>query len=231
MLIKQNTKLLMFSGLCACCLISLNLFGFKQQQNVKALYFAPPQTISYFAFGFHDLYADILWMRLLQDIDFCNSKKGIPDYKQKQTFKCKKAWSFKMANAITELAPNFLSVYTMVGSILSVIMGDKEGAKILYDKALKRFPNHWKLHFYAAYHYLLELNQDEQAAKLLVRAADLGGPYWLYALAAKSYSKLGKLELAKKVLTQSLQRNVTKKYKKSLLFKLQAIEQQINTLK
>ena len=110
--------------------------GKLDKQRKKAFYFAPPKIIKHFSFGFRELYADILWMRLLQDIDFCSSKKGLPIYDGKTKYQCEKGWSYKMTEAITELAPRFLSPYEIAGSIMSVIMGDKKGAGKIYDKAL-----------------------------------------------------------------------------------------------
>jgi len=191
------------------------------------IYFAPPEIIKHFSFGFPDLYSDILWMRLIQDIDFCSSQKGIPIYDGKTKYQCEKGWSFKMTEAITELAPRFLSPYEISGSIMSIIMGDKLGAKKIYDKAIKNFPNNWKLHFSAGYHYLMELKKEEKAARLLIKAADLGGPHWLYALAAKTYGKLGQLLLAREILILAIKRDISGEYKKALELRLQKIEQQI----
>lgn len=208
---------------------SLVLFyppGDKQKEQ-KPFYFAPPQLIKYFSFGFSDLYADILWVRLLQDIDFCSSKKGLPVYDGKTKYQCEKGWSYKMTEAITELAPRFLRVYEISGSIMSIIVGDKLGAKKIYDKGVKTFPNNWKMHFSAGYHYLLELQEEEQAAKLLNRAADLGGPFWLYALAAKTYEKVGRLLLSREILLLAIKKDLKGEYKKALEFRLNKVEQEI----
>lgn len=202
-----------------------------KKQEMRPFYFAPPGVISYFSLGFSDLYADILWMRLIQDIDFCSSEKGKPVYDGKRKYQCEKGWSFKMTDAITELAPRFLTVYEISGSIMSVIMGDKPGAKRIYDKAVKNFPSNWKIHFSAGYHYLLELKEEEKAAGFLKRAADLGGPYWLYALAAKTYGEMGKLLLSREILMEAIKKDITGRYKKALELRLEKVEQQIKESK
>lgn len=202
-----------------------------ERGDQRPVYFAPPEIITHFSFGFSDLYADLLWMRLIQDIDFCSSQQGIPIYDGKKKHHCEKGWSFKMTDAITELAPRFLTVYQISGPIMSILMGDKLGAKQIYDKALKHFPNHWKMHFSAGYHYLLELEEDEKAAQLLIRAADLGGPYWLYALAAKTYGELGELFLSRDILLSAIEKDITGKYKDSLEFRLRDIEKKIKQSK
>ena len=198
-----------------------------EEQEKQPIYFAPPELIKHFSFGFSDLYADILWMRLIQDIDFCSSKKGIPIYDGKTKYQCEKGWSFKMTEAITELAPRFLSPYEISGSIMSIIMGDKSGAKKIYDKAIKNFPNNWKIHFSAGYHYLIELKEEEKAAQLLIKSADLGGPHWLYALAAKTYGKLGQLLLSREILISAIKKDIRGEYKKALEFRLKKVERQI----
>lgn len=203
----------------------------SEKQEKKPFYFTPPELIRYFAFGFPDLYADILWMRLIQDIDFCSSEKGLPVYDGKKKYRCETGWSYKMTDAITELAPRFLKPYEISGSIMSVIMGDKLGAKKIYDKGVERFPNNWKMHFYAGYHYLLELKEEEKAAKLLRRAADLGGPFWLYALSAKTYEKMGKLILSRQILMEAIKKDWTGQYKKALEYKLQQVEEEIQKSK
>ena len=214
------------------CFVGLFFFSKPQwdKQKTKPFYFAPPEMIKYFSFGFSDLYADILWMRLIQDIDFCSSEKGLPVYDGKTKYQCEKGWAFKMTEAITELAPRFLRPYEVSGSIMSIIMGDKLGAKRIYDKAIKNFPNNWKIHFSAAYHYLIELKEEKKAAPLLIKAADLGGPYWLYALAAKTYKKMGQLLLSREILVSAIKKDVTGQYKKALKLKLEEVERQIREI-
>lgn len=197
----------------------------------RPFYFAPPDLIKYFSLGFSDLYADILWMRLIQDIDFCSSKKGLPIYDGKTKYQCEKGWSYRMTRAIIELAPRFLRPYEISGSIMSIIVGDKQGAKIIYDKAIKNFPNHWKIHFSAGYHYLMELNEEERAAELLRRSADLGGPQWLYALSAKIYGEMGKLFLSREILKEAIKKDIKGQYKKALELRLEKIEKKIQLLK
>ena len=198
-----------------------------KNQDTRVFYFAPPEVINHFSMGFSDLYADILWMRLIQDIDFCSSKMGKPAYDGNIKYQCEKGWSYRMTEAITNLAPRFLSPYEISGSIMSVIMGDKLGAKKIYDKAVKNFPNNWKIHFSAGYHYLLELKEEEKAAELLKKSADLGGPYWLYALAAKTYGKLGKLLLSREILVLAIEKDITGRYRKALELRLEKLERQI----
>ncbi len=196
----------------------------------RPIYFAPPKLIMYFSFGFQEIYADLLWLRLIQDIDFCSSKKGIPNYDGKKKYQCEKGWSYKVTDTLTELAPRFLRPYEVGGSIMSVIMGDKEGAKRIYDKGVKRFPNEWGLHFGAGYHYLVELKDRERATELFVQSANHGGPQWLYKFAARQYSIKGEYLLAKKVLQDFLKRDKKGSYRKTIQRRLEEIEKKIQNL-
>lgn len=196
----------------------------------KPIYFAPPKLIMHFSFGFSEIYADLLWLRLIQDIDFCNTEKGIPIYDGQRKYQCEKGWSYKMVDALTELAPRFLKPYEVGGSIMSVIMGDKEGAKRIYDKGVKRFPKEWRLHFSAGYHYLVELKDKKRAAELLIKSADHGGPQWLYGLAAQQYGAMGEYFLAKKVLQDFLKRDKGGEYRKTILRRLEQLEKKLQSL-
>lgn len=208
----------------------LGSFQSKDQQK-KPFYFAPPEVIHHFSLGFSDLYADILWMKLIQNIDFCSSQKGLPIYDGTRKYQCEKGWSYKMTLAITNLAPLFLKPYEISAGIMSILMGDKLGAKIIYDKACKNFPDNWKIHFSAGYHYLIELQDKKKAAQLFTKAAKLGGPPWLYALVSKTYGDMGKLLLSREVLLLALQQNITEQYKEVLKARLKELEEKIKQSK
>jgi len=213
--------------------IGISLFKAPHTKDLerKPFFFAPPELIKYFSFGFPDLYADILWIKHIQNIDFCNFQKGKPKYNKSKIYQCEKGWSYKMAEAITELAPRYLKPYKVSGTIMSIIMGDQQGAKMIYDKGIKNFPDDWELHFFASYHYLLELKDLKKGAELLVQAADLGGPLWLYTLAAKTYSQGGHLLLSREVLKTAIKKDSTNSYKKILESKLKAVEKKIRKSK
>ena len=178
-------------------------FGTKKFSiHRKPYYFAPPEVIKHFAFGYNDIYADVLWIRYLQDADYCSFEKGIPVYDGKTKYQCDKGWAFYMANAITELAPRFKAPYVVSGTIMGVLMGDKEGARLILDKAVKQFPKDWQVLFHAGNHYLIELKEHAKAAEYILAAAKSGGPAWLYGLSAKLYTKAGQIAVGKKILEQ-----------------------------
>lgn len=193
-------------------------------RNIKPVYFAPPSIIKYFSFGFSDFYADLLWIRVIQDIDFCSTEKGLPVYDGEYKYQCQMGWSYKMVDALTELSPRFLKAYRVSGSIMSVIMRDKQGARKIYDKGLKVFPKDWRLNYAASYHYLLEIKDKKKAADLMITAADNGAPSWLYALAARQHSELGEYFFAKKILTDFLKQYPEGQFREHIKKRLQEIK-------
>ena len=221
---KNSPYLFVFFALS---LLGIYFFGEEKIQSVrKPYYFAPPDVIRYFSFGYNDIYADLLWIRYLQDADFCTFQKGIPIYDGKTKYSCNKGWAYHMAHAITELAPRFKKPYVVSGVILGVLMGDKEGARLILDKAVRYFPNDWDILFHAGNHYLIELEEAEQAADYLLRAAKLGGPVWLYSLSAKLYSKSGQLNVAEKLLMKVMEDDPNSSYIKVFEEKLKDIQKQ-----
>ena len=203
----------------------------KSHPANRPIYFAPPQAIKHFSFGFAEVYGDILWLRLIQDMDFCSSEKGKPIYKEGFKYQCQEGWSYKMTDALTELTPRFFSPYITASSIMSVIMGDKIGAKKIYDKGVKRFPHNWNLLFHAGYHYIWELKDEDRGTELLLQSARNGGPKWLYSLAAKKYRAHGKLLLARETLQEFLKKDTTGKYQKIIKKKLKEVEKELRNLK
>ena len=204
---------------------------YKPHSKNRPVYFAPPQAIKHFSFGFAEVYGDILWLRLIQDIDFCSSKKGNPIYKETSKYQCREGWSYKMTDALTELTPRFLSPYLTASSIMSVVMGDKIGAKKIYDKGVQRFPYNWNLLFHAGYHYIWELKDEKRGTELLLQSARNGGPKWLYSLTAKKYREIGKLILAREILQEFLEKDKKGEYHNTIKKKLKEIEREMKQLK
>ncbi len=204
------------------------------RQNYRGDWFIPPEESRYFLFGFAESYADSLWLRLIQNFDFCENR-DVQDgrvamyyYQQNanqsgrstasnaneqaevplhlRTPSCKKGWAFQMLDRITDASPKFRIAYAVGGVGLSVMVDDREGATLLFEKAIKAYPNDWPILYRAAYHFLLENNDEQRAAELLGRAAEAGAPYWTAALAGRLYSKAGRTQLAKEVIGSMLER-------------------------
>ena len=107
-----------------------------------------------------------------------------------------------MLDAVTLLAPKYRMAYLAGALSLSVLVEDYEGARVIFDRGVKEFPNDWMILYRASYHYLYDRQDFLEAAKLMERAAAAGAPSWLTLSAARLYSKSGRAEYAIQVLEQ-----------------------------
>ncbi len=190
-------------------LLGIGFFGgtFKEREK-KPLYFAPPDILQHFSLGYRDFLANLLWLRFIQDADFCSFEQGKPMYKGSKKH-CELGWSYNMAEAISELAPRFKTLYTLSPVIMSVFTGDKKGAERILLKGLKYFPKDWRINFYMAYLYAVDIKKPELAARYAYQSAENGGPDWLYSLSAKQYGEAKQFILGEAVLKELLKRNPT----------------------
>lgn len=180
----------------------------------KAL-IAPPPDLEYFSFGFQFPLADNLWIRTIQDIDFCEHEIA----KQK----CQSnGWLFQMVDTIVTLAPDYLIAYNEGGVVLSVLLSDVTGAAEIYRKGLAVFPKDFRLIYRAATHAYIEEKNKAKAASLYLRAAqvDPDQPSWLYSLATRMYSDAGEREAALQIYQnlkdQGLEDSILKRMREKL---------------
>lgn len=214
----------------------------------------PPDKIELFVFGYHESVADSLWLRLIQDLDFCGKERISTDkfenlvgldfkpldpkvmvtLEQKKAIEheaseviknvvnrprkdvCDRGWAFKYLDAITDLAPRFRMPYAVGAGALTVLTEDHLGAKIIYDKALKNFPNDWPILYRAAYLYLFEFQDMEKAAELLYRAGQNGAPDWVQSLAARLYTQAGRALLGVSILEEYKKTLASEEHKKQV---------------
>lgn len=164
----------------------------RPSRNVTNQYFPPPPKIEHLHFGYRWALADILWVRALQDFDFC-------DLPEAQNLCKANSWLYKMIDGITELDPAFVVAHRAGALALTVIISDTEGASKIFDKSVERFPTSWPILMQAAYHANYEEKNYAKAAALLEKAAKNGGPPWAYSLAARFYTESGRKEFAEKL--------------------------------
>ena len=176
----------------------------KKDIDEKPLYFSPPTVLKHFSLGYNDFVADMLWLRFLQNSDFCSFEKGIPVYKgDKKT--CKMGWSYRMTDTITELAPRFKTPYVVSAIVMNVFAGDIEGSEQIILKGLKYFPDDLKINMYATYLYSTDIPKPDLAARYAYQVAKNGGPYWYYSFAARQHMVAGRVELGETLLTNLLE--------------------------
>ncbi len=168
--------------------------------------------------GHKNSMADSFWLKFVQNDDFCESDDKekavnhgqgldeILDYKMKPS-RCHLGWTYQILNFITDLSPKFREAYLYGGTALAIGVDDRQGAKIIFEKALKQFPNDWVINYRASYVYLFELQQPGRAAELLMNAYKNGGPEFLAFLAARLFTKEGKATIGKAILEEFIKEN------------------------
>lgn len=185
--------LFFFAACLVLAVIALRLLD-PGAPRARVPFLTPPQ-IQHFTFGTREQAADSLWIRAIQDFDYCEKEVA------KQTC-VSTGWLYRMLDLVTELSPKLRAAYTMGATSLTIIVNDFAGASKLFDKGVREFPNDWVLLGRAAYHALYEEKNNEKAAALLQRAARNGAPPWYYLLATRLYGKEGRAELAENLLRQ-----------------------------
>lgn len=196
------------------------------QKARKKNFLSPPPQIKYFTLGYNDMISGMLWIRLLQDIDFCeggrvqegdfvlpsknelDKTKGVLERPIKPS-RCHKGWAYQMLNTISEVHPTFKLAYDPGATYLSVIVDDREGARLMFEKGLQKYPEDWMINFKAGYHYLWEIQDARRSAVLLDKAGKTGAPPIVVALAAALYNRTGQAQLAKVILEDALAKNPT----------------------
>ena len=215
---KVLLVIIIFTGI-SVTRVNLNIEIEKISSQKK--FIPPSENIKHLTFGFNEILADSLWLRWIQNFDECgkelsrrssvikpvklaeNNFSGELTKVQKEKV-CNQGWSFRMLDAITDLSPKFRAPYAVGASNLSVIAEDHIGAKIIFEKGFKNFPNDWSMLYRGAYHFLYELNDLKTAGIWLKRAADSGGPDWLYSLSSRVYTEAGQVEFGIKRLEDYL---------------------------
>ncbi|WP_413557813.1 tetratricopeptide repeat protein [Bdellovibrio sp. HCB209] len=139
--------------------------------------------------------ADTMWIRLLQDLDYCEQEIAANTCKND-------SWLYHMVDTTTNLSPKFRIAYAVGGLALTILISDIDGATKIFDKSVKAFPHDWPILYRAAYHYLYEVKDNRRAAELLIEAANNGAPPWTRVLAGRLYSDSGDVELAEKLLQE-----------------------------
>jgi hypothetical protein len=200
--------------------------GIDGKPKQQKLLVAPPLSMKHFTLGYNDVIADLMWVRLLQDLPFCEkdvdadqsfikfrklhdgtineSLSTIKIFKGDEyevESNCRKGWGFNMLNFIFEISPRFHAPALFGPLVLAVFAKDVEGASILFDKTMKNFPNDWQIMYNAGFHFLFEAKDPGKAAGIYFKAAELGAPDWVNMLAARLHTTAGRFEIAKKVLT------------------------------
>ena len=196
------------SILALATIVSFNLLS--DAIDVKSDPIPPAPELVHAHMGYRQALADAYWLRFLQSVEYCGYSEGNyedtfskTDGKRmgpNRTPQCKKGWGYSMIKVLIGLAPRFHYAIQMAPITLSVIADDIEGATELFQQSTNLFPNDWKIQYDAGYHFMVELEDYNSAARFFQRASILGAPRWLPLLIAKLHTKAGKTALAELTL-------------------------------
>lgn len=147
----------------------------------------------YFSFGNSTQLSDLFWLRFLQEVDAFN------EFKIAEAHLCPdktSSWHYHTINLGMELDPKFYEMAAIGPLIISVTISDSAGASKLFDKAVKNFPNDWKILYQASYQAQFEEKNLKKAADLLFRAGQNGAPRWVMSLSGGLFNEAGMRDFA-----------------------------------
>lgn len=191
-------------------------------KSLGKIFNSPTKNLKDFSFGYNHLLASLFWVRVVQDLEVCEQNSEKTKYaaiesednvlgeileRELPPSTCHEGWVYQMLDVITDLDPQFKSVYYDGATFLSVLVDDRMGAQKIFVKGLQYYPDSWEVYYRAGYHELFEMQNPEKAAELLRQCARKGGPKWAYALSAKIYDKLGRAQFAIPILESVLARD------------------------
>jgi tetratricopeptide (TPR) repeat protein len=213
--VRTNSK---YIYIIKCILILLPffiLFNYANKSIKKPIFNISKQStafnyshkiLNHLNVGNKRLISDLLWVQTLLESD-------IEHYKTKDL----NSWMYLRFNTIINIDPLFYEAYLYGGKYLSIIKDDDLGAKDIYDKAVKKFPNDYRINFNAGFHYYFELGDAENAARIFDRIKfHPNAPSFLPSLTARLKAKAGDLEAAFLLLNDTLERSKNKRIIKRL---------------
>lgn len=139
----------------------------------ELLYLPSGDMLTIISFGFDQLAADILYIRM---IDYFSTHL-MTDH----TY----VWFYHIADLITTLDPQFRFPYMFAGIMLNLEGRQFDNARKILTKGERIFPNDWYFPFALGLNYFFGSADFETAARYLEKARSLGGPLYLKDFAAK----------------------------------------------
>lgn len=111
------------------------------------------------------------------------------------------SWMFLRFNTISNLEPMFYENYAFGGPYLSIVKDDLEGASVIYNKGLEKYPDDFAILRDAGFHFYFEVGDYERAYEIYKKLVlhKKSNPLIVSALARLETSK-GNLEEAFHIL-------------------------------
>jgi len=135
--------------------------------------------------GFTNIIADLIWFEIIQNDD------------EKKLTGQGKSWFFYKLNSVINLDPDFRPPYEFAALVVGIIKEDYEGAEIIVQKAIEKFPLEWKFPFVLGYNYIYEQPDLYKAAQYFRLAAEKpNAPQHLVLLATRLAARTGSYDFA-----------------------------------
>lgn len=135
--------------------------------------------------GYHNLGADILWLRLLQVVG--KTRNSADEYE----------WIYHALDVLTTLDPQYAYAYYAGGVILGDLAQRTDLSNRLLLKGADANPTVWNLPFLLGYNYYFLLGDPAKGAEFIMRASTLPGrPTYLPGLATRLFAEAGKPDTA-----------------------------------
>lgn len=200
--------------------LSSHVFFSKSYDRFDEPYIAPPKVIRHLVAGFDVQVADSLWLRAVQDFEHCSKKISETDCEGN-------SWLFSVLDLSSTLDSRLEPVmYQNGGLALSILVGDVEGGAKFFERGIRVYPDNWQIVYAAAYHAYFEEKNKAKAAKLYLRASQIGAPSWTESLAARLASEGGDQEFADQIVEGMIAQNKDEKLINRLKNKLLEIKKQ-----
>lgn len=171
------------------------------------------------SFGQERLTSSLLWVLTLMESDIEHYKKDDLN-----------SWMYLRFKTISYLDPYFYENYHYGGKYLSIVKDDLLGARDIYERGLKYYPQDFWLRFNNGFNYYFEMGKKEKGLhnySVIENHPDVSKftPY-LPTMLARMRAKRGQLQLAYDMLFQVYQNNgqegVFKEKQERRLYELKA---------
>lgn len=164
------------------------------------------------ALGYDQLFADILWLRVVQLIGEHTVTESAYD------------WIYHALDVLTTLDPKFAYAYQVGGVTLSTLANQPAKANALLAKGVRENPEIWQLPFYIGFNDYFYLNDYKSAAENMARAAQIPGrPDYVPRLATRLFVQAGETRTAVEFLGRMAEESKDDKVKEALRQRLEEI--------
>ena len=135
--------------------------------------------------GYHQLGADVLWLRLLQVV---GKKKNTADEFE---------WLYHALDVVTTLDPQYAYAYYVGGVVLTNYANRADLSNRLLEKGHRENPGEWNLPFLLGFNHYFVLGDAPKGADYIGKAARTSGaPDFLPGLATRMHAEAGNPEVA-----------------------------------